>query len=75
MDIASPTSSHHNHLKKQLRGKVVLQVTNKRRQSTTGSLFVTTGILEKAVTGHLASTPMAASTVEELTELRTATSH
>ena len=66
MDVSSPTSSHHNHLKKQLRGKVVLQVTNERRQSR---------ILEKAVTGHLASTPMAASTVEELTELRTATSH
>ena len=39
------------------------------------SLYVTTGILEEAVTGRLASTPMPASIVEELTKLRTATSH
>ena len=75
MDVVSPTSSHHNHSKKQFRGKVVIQVTSKRRQSTAGNLFVTIGILEKAVTGRLASTPMPTSTVEELAELRTATSH
>ena len=33
------------------------------------------GILENAVTGHIVSTPMPASTVEELTQLRTAISH
>ena len=33
------------------------------------------GILEEAVTGHIVSTPMPASTVEELTQLRIATSH
>ena len=54
---------------------MVIQVTNERRQSTAGSLFVTIGILKEAVAGQLASTPMSASTVEELTELRTATTH
>ena len=32
-------------------------------------------ILEEAITGHLVSTPTPASTVEELTQLRNATSH
>ena len=33
------------------------------------------GILEEAITGHIVSTPIPASTVEEFTQLRTATSH
>ena len=61
--------------KRQSRDKVPIQVTSERRECTARNLCVIIGILEGVVTDHLASTPTPASTVEELTELRTVTSH
>ena len=75
MDVVSPINSHHTHSKRQSRDKVPIQVTSERRECTARSLCVIIGILEGVVTDHLASTPTPASTVEELTELRTVTSH
>lgn len=75
MDVVSATNSDRNHSKGQSRDKMFIQVTSKRMQCTAGSLYVIIGILEEAITGHLASTLMPGFTVEELTELRAATSH